>query len=147
MRKRAYQIIAAISFSLFLVHGISFGQRPGIECGCTKYGYYKPPATKPFKVYIGNTPDEAFSSKKNKKYRLVLGEGSSPGDSWLSIYFEGSQIFSENTKATTWGFSPDEDKFVMNGLDQYGNNFCRLVNLNPQSGIEGEPALAENLVR
>ena len=146
MKNKALLIIALISFTVLLTHGTSFGQRPGIECGCTKYGYYKPPSLKPFKIYIGDTPDEAYSSKTKRKYRLVLGEGSTPGNALLNIYFEGSQVFSENTSATTWGFSPDEDKFVMNGLDQYGKNFCRLVNLNPQSGIDGEPAVAEDLI-
>ena len=136
MIKKAYQIIIALSLYIFLVNGISFGQRPGIECGCTKYGYYKPPSTKPFKVYVLDTPYEGYSSKKIKKYHLVIGEESTPGNTQLNIYFEGNQVFSEYTSATAWGFSPDEDKFVMEGIDQDGDNFCRLVNLNPQSGIE-----------
>jgi len=44
----------------------------------------------------------------------------------------------ENCSATGWGFSPDEDKFVMHGLDQFDDHWCTLVNLNPDDGREGE---------
>jgi len=132
-----------------LILSVSFlnGQpRPGIECGCTEYGYYRSASTRNFSVYVEKDPNEGFSSKK-KKYRLLVREATYPDEVILTIYFEGNQIFNENTSAYSWGFSPDEDRFVMHGMDQSGNHWCRLANLNPESGIEGEQAIVWELIR
>ena len=114
----------------------SSGQRPGIECGCTKYGDYVEPASKGILVEQGSTVNEGSSSKG--KYTLEVNDGIAPNEVNLTIYYKGILIMNENCSATGWGFSPDEDKFVMHGLDQFDDHWCTLVNLNPDDGREGE---------
>ncbi len=105
-----------------LILSVSFlnGQpRPGIECGCDKYDDYVEPASKAIKVEQGTTVQEVSSSKG--KYTVEVVDAIPPNVVNITIFLEGRMIFNESNLATGWGFSPDEDRFVMHGLDQFQN--------------------------
>jgi beta propeller repeat protein len=112
------------------------GQRPGIECGCKKYGEYVEPTSKGIVVEQGSEVQEGSSSKG--KYTLEIDDAIAPNEVNITIYYKGILIFNENHRATGWGFSPDEDKFAMHGIDQFGNPWCRLADLDPDPSREGE---------
>jgi beta propeller repeat protein len=117
----------------------SSGQdRPGIECGCTKFENYVEPGLKNVLVEQGENVPEGASAKKNPRYILTSTPASPPDVVTISIKNRsGRLIFTETNDATGWGFSPDEDRFVMHGMSN--NQFwVRLVNLNPDPGMDGE---------
>ncbi|MCJ7449879.1 MAG: choice-of-anchor D domain-containing protein [Bacteroidales bacterium] len=127
-----------LSAFFFLSEIFSLGQedRPGIECGCDKTGKYVAPAVKNITVEEGSASNEGSSSKG--KYKLY--SSLEAGGVTIGIYYNGVEIFNETNSTTGWGFSPDEDRFVMFG--QFQNMFwIRLVNLNPDPYKEGEPAV------
>jgi len=64
----------------------------------------------------------------------------------ISIYYKGIMIYNVVNRSTGWGFSPDEDKFAMHGLDQFGKHWCTLLNLNPDDSREGEWAADYDVV-
>lgn len=111
-------------------------ERPGIECGCEKYGKYVEPASKGIVVQQGSAVQEGYSSKK--KYTLEVEDATAPNEINITIYYKGILIFNESHSATNWGFSPDEDKFALYGLDQYGDPWCRLADLDPDPSREAE---------
>ena len=130
-------LFCLISSGLLLIHILQVSaQRPGIECGCKKYGEYVEPASKGIAVEQGSTVQEGSSSKG--KYTLEVDDAIAPNEVNITIYYKGILIFNENHRATGWGFSPDEDKFVMHGIDQFGNPWCRLADLDPDPSREGE---------
>jgi len=137
-----YRIIAYSQFIFIFVHSsLAQEPRPKIECGCQKYGDYVAPASKALLIDMGESVQEAFSSEKDPRYKLIAQEAQYPFLTHISIYTGDNQIYSENTHAYGWGFSPDQDKFAMFGFDQNGKHYCTLVNLNPDPSIEGEQAL------
>jgi len=130
---------------LLLFIGImTFGQRPGIECGCTKFDNYVEPSSKSILVEQGTTVQEGYSSKK--KYFVVVEDAIPPNIVNISVLYNNKVIFNESNRATGWGFSPDEDKFVMHGLAQDGKHWCRLVNLDPDPTRDGEQGVLFNVI-
>ena len=131
-------------FLLFATFASGQDERPGIECGCDKTGNYVAPALKKLamtKVFHG---EEELGYSPNAKYWLTVTKGGGTNNVSISIRYLGMTIFNETNTAISWGFSPDEDRFVMFGQD--GDSFwIRLVNLNPYPGQDGEPATVENL--
>jgi beta propeller repeat protein len=138
MKTSVFFRILATSAFFFLFLIFAFGQdgRPGIECGCKKYDDYIKPSVKGPVVKQGASLEEGFSF--NNKYRLIAidASGSSSNNTNFSIYYKGKSVFNENMPATGWGFSPDEDRFVVHGFSS-GFHWCTLVNLEPTN--EGEP--------
>ena len=119
--------------------------RPGIECGCTRYDDYIPPAVKEIYVAEGELYKEGFSAKENPKYRLVAEPAAPPYLVTLSIYKGDIMIFTETNNAYGWGFSPDEDKFAMHGFSANREHWSTLVNLDPDPGTEDEMAVSHTL--
>ena len=71
---------------------------------------------------------EGYSSER--KYTLRISGVQPDNTKNISIYYDGIMIFNESSTATDWGFSPDEDRFVMHG-NISGNHWCTLVDLKP----------------
>lgn len=84
---------------------------------------------------------EGYSSEM--KYTLRISGVQPDNTKILSIYYEGIMIFNESSSATDWGFSPDEDRFVMHGTSS-GFHWCTLVDLKPSS--VGEPPVKYQLI-
>lgn len=134
-------VLAILFFPVVFLYGQT---RPGIECGCTSYGDYVEPASKGILVQQGATIHEGSSSKG--KYTIEVQDADYPNVANISIYYQGIMIFNEVNRAWGWGFSPDEDKFAMHGLDQFGNHWCSHVNLDPDPSREGEWTESELIV-
>ena len=116
-----------------------FSQRPGIECSCDKYDdYVSPKKSKGILVEQGGTVQEG--SSKEGKYTVQAVDAIPPNTVVLNILYEGKSIYNEPSSAVGWGFSPDEDHFVMHGYDANGKHWCTLFNLDPDPGAEGENA-------
>ena len=126
-------------FFLFVINILGQEERPGIECGCAKTGKYVEPGLKKILVDGGTASNEGSSSKG--KYKLYATDASdvAPDAVNITITCNGKTIYNENNSAISWGFSPDEDRFVMFGQDKT-QFWIRLVNLNPDPDKEGEPA-------
>ena len=133
-----------LAVSLLLTNIICFGQRPGIECGCTKYGNYVAPSGKSITAFEGASLNEGYSP--DNKYLLFVESANPPNVVNISVIYHNRVIFNESNRATGWGFSPDADKFVMHGFDASGFHWCRLVNLNPDPSVEGEQAVAFTVI-
>jgi len=132
-----FRFMASSAF-FFMSIFFAFSQegRPDIECGCDKTGRYVAPAVKNITVEEGSASNEGSSSKG--KYKLYSSLES--GAVTIGIYYNNVGIFNETNSTTGWGFSPDEDRFILFG--QSDNMFwMRLVNLNPDPDKEGEPAV------
>jgi beta propeller repeat protein len=134
-------VVAVFSISVKLI-----GQRPGIECGCEKYGDYISPAVKTIFVSEGSVYKEGFSAEKDPKYRLVAEPAAPPYIVRLSIYSGDRLIFSDINTANGWGFSPDQDKFAMHGLTGDQKHWCTLVDLNPDQTTEDEEPAVHYIV-
>ncbi len=124
-----------IFFSLIIKLG---AQNPGIECGCDTYDDYVTPASEA--IYIQQSYNIQVASSKSGKYRVEVSDAQYPNIVHLSVYYGNIVILSLSTRATGWGFSPDEDRFVMHGFDIHNKHWYILYNLNPDPSIEGEQA-------
>lgn len=145
MQTRKFRKLIFPGVILLSITAALSGQRPGIECGCTKYGNYVAPSLKDISaVSYGINLNEGYSSKY--KYSVVVENATPPNLIHISVLYQNKVIFSESTRATGWGFSPDEDKFVMHGFDASGHHWCRLVNLDPDQSVEGENAIAFDVI-
>lgn len=143
MRHSNFSRLFTYAAAFYLISPWSHAQepRPKIECGCNKYGDYVAPASKALLIDMGESVQEAFSSEKDPRYSLIAQEAQYPFLTHISIYMDDDQIYSENTHAYGWGFSPDQDKFAMFGFDKDGKHYCTLINLNPDPSTEGEQAV------
>ncbi|MBG0860397.1 MAG: choice-of-anchor D domain-containing protein, partial [Bacteroidales bacterium] len=129
-------LVLSAFFFLFEICSLGQDGRPGIECGCDKTGKWVAPAVKNIAV----EEDTATFERSSPKGKYKLYSSLESGDVTIGIYYNGVEIFNETNSTTGWGFSPDEDRFVMFG--QFQNMFwIRLVNLNPDPDKEGEPAV------
>ncbi|MBG0859556.1 MAG: choice-of-anchor D domain-containing protein, partial [Bacteroidales bacterium] len=130
------------SSSIFLLIGtFASGQeiRPGIECGCDKTDTYVAPAV--YKILVETEPSQKEFFSPHHKYSLTAEvDPIDPDKVDITIKSNGKTIFSEPTSAAGWGFSPDEDRFVMYGVTS-GSFQIRLIDLNPDPGREGEMAV------
>ncbi len=126
----SFRLIASLScYFLFEIITLSQDGRPGIECGCNDYGRYVEPSSKVILVEDGGSVQEGRSGKG--KYTVEVTPA--PLDNrHIYIYYNGVSIFDEVTSATEWGFSPDEDRFVMHGQSN-GSHWCRMIDLSPAS--------------
>ncbi len=137
MKLNHFKRLLVLSAVITLPVMLSWGQeRPGIECGCTTYDKYMEPASKAPSVKQGATPETGYSSEN--KYVIEAVDAMPPNVSNITIYYQGTLIFNESSTATGWGFSPDEDRFLMHGRDQFGSHWCLLANLDPDPSVEGE---------
>ncbi len=102
--KSLYRILAFSGLMSLNLISLS-AQRPGIECGCKKYGNYVEPASKGFTVEQGSSVKEGSSSKG--KYILEVDDGITQNEVNLTIYYQGILIMNENNMASGWAFSPD----------------------------------------
>ena len=141
-------LVSSAIFFLFVIFASGQEERPGIECGCTKTGKYVEPGLKKILVDGGTASNEGSSSKGKYKLYAVDASDVAPDAVNITINCNSKTIFNETISATGWGFSPDEDRFVMFG--QFGTTFwVRLVDLNPDGDKEGEQATIvtnENLI-
>ncbi len=127
--------------TLFIVcNTFANAQSPGIECGCEKYDQYKTPASK-------NMSAVQESASKNGKYQVTVTDAASSDIVNITIFYNGKVILNVSSTATAWGFSPDEDKFVMHGFDEHNWHWCTLYNLNPNPTREGEDAEEFQVIR
>ncbi|MEA1887634.1 MAG: choice-of-anchor D domain-containing protein [Bacteroidota bacterium] len=135
---RMHLLIFFIFISFFCFQPLLYGQRPGIECGCEEYDDYISPESKGILVEQGETVQEG--SSEEGKYTVQVVEAIPPNTVVINILYKGKSIYNEPSSAIGWGFSPDEDHFVMHGYDANGKHWCTLFNLDPDPGIEGEDA-------
>ncbi len=132
------RLIATILLLFQISTFFLYSQRPGIECGCEKHGDYKKPASKGILLEQGATVQEG--SSQEGKYLVEALDAIPPNTVTLIIRSNGRRIFQQTNSAVGWGFSPDEDRFVVHGYDATGKHWCTLVNLDPDAGSEGENA-------
>ena len=137
-RKYFPTLVTVISFVLFFNFQLS-GQSPGIECGCENYGNYVAAASEA--IYIQGTLKTQPTSSKNGKYLVAVTDAQYPNIVHLTVSLGNTIILSESSRAIGWGFSPDEDRFVMYGFDIHNKYWYILYNLNPDPSIEGEQAV------
>ena len=125
-------IIAGASVQKF------YAQTPGVECGCDTIGSYVAPASKAIKVEEGASLQEGTSP--SGKYTLEAQSATYPNLSNVTIRYESNTILSVTSRAAGWGFSPDDDKFVMHGMTTGGQHWVALYDLNPDPSVTGEDA-------
>ena len=132
----------AIAIFLVFTFGSS-AQSPGIECGCNEYDSYKAPSVKGILIEQGATVNEAHSA--NNKYQVVVHSAINNQVS-ISVQENSKEILQGLYPASGWGFSPDEDKFVIHGLDHNGWHWVWLYNLNPDPSVLGEEATGTQII-
>ncbi|MEE4115034.1 MAG: choice-of-anchor D domain-containing protein [Marinilabiliaceae bacterium] len=135
-------LFGAIVIFLVFTFGSS-AQSPGIECGCNEYDSYKAPSVKEILIEQGATVNEAHSA--NNKYQVVVHSAINNQVS-ISVQENSKEILQGLYPASGWGFSPDEDKFVIHGLDHNGWHWVWLYNLNPDPSVLGEEATGTQII-
>src|SRR4051812_26863665 len=92
------------------------------ECGCTTVGAYKAPAsTAPAVASDGTSP--------HGKYKLTAaGPGTAPQVTIKNVATSATVYSSTLPGGSTWGFSPDDDRFVYHYLNS-GVETVVLLNL------------------
>lgn len=143
MKTSFFSKAASTALIMFLAWYSLAGQdtRPGIECGCDKYGDYVPPAVKAILVEDSEVIKEGYSASKDPEY-MVFHESAPPPDVVsLSVYRGSNLIFHNSSNAVGWGFSPDQDRFAMYGFTQDRKFWWKLVDLDPDPSEEGEPVV------
>jgi len=125
---------------LFLSTSTLFAQRPGIECGCEKYGQYVTPALASPAMGQSLADDTKLSPKG--KYRVVANYAPPPNTSNLTIYdTENSAIiYNISSILDGWGFDPTEQYFVIKGYDGSSAPWVSYLILDPDKSIAGERA-------
>ena len=106
--------------------------RPGIECGCAKTGNYVQPASKDLRQVKEN-------ASPSGKYQVEVTAGVAPGTVSIVIKQDGHTILNWSGTATNWGFSPDDDRFVIHGL-YTSRHYVWLYNLDPDPNRQYEDA-------
>jgi chitodextrinase len=134
-----------IEYSLFIFISVHLAQaqdpRPKIECGCTKYGDYTLPAVKALLVEESEIIKEGYSSEEDPEYIVSQESAAPPNLVTLSICRGDALIFTQTNTAIGWGFSPDQDRFIMHGFTSDRKFWWTLVNLDPDPSVEGEPVV------
>lgn len=128
--KKIFLFVIVFYSILFVTHG------NGIDCNCTSTGDYVAPKKlkKPFLNIVSTS--EALSP--SGIYKIVVT--SSGSQAILSMYKVAGQqlLFSESfISDAAWGFSPDDHRFVIWGVNTSGH-FVKLYNLennNPQTPV------------
>jgi len=142
--KRSHcKLITALLGAFLILTFSSSAQSPGIECGFTDFDKYKAPAIKGIKIDQGEAVEEA--SSPNNKYQ-VIAHPTDDGKVSISVQQNSVEILQGIYNAGGWGFSPDEDKFVIHGSDHHGFHWCWLFNLNPDPSVTGEEAIGEMVI-
>ncbi len=136
---RTCPLVILVSLTIFCLSYPLQGQNPGVECGCDTYDDYKPPASKSIYIEQGITVMEAQS--KNGKYQVVVADAMPPNLVNITISHNNKSILNVSSTAIGWGFSPDEDRFVMHGFDIHNKHWYILYNLDPDPSVEGEQAV------
>jgi beta propeller repeat protein len=120
--------------------------RPKIECGCDSYGDYVSPSVKAILVEESEIIKEGYSSDEDPEY-MVFQESAAPPDIvTLSIYRGNRMIFSQTNTALGWGFSPDQDRFLMHGFTADRRFWWSLVDLDPDPSQQGEAVVVHDPV-
>ena len=140
---RLYSLTFCILISFFIFQPLLFGQRPGIECGCENYAKYEKPGTKPILTKLLTVEE---GSSKDGKYIVEATSASPPNTVNLQIFYRGRRIFNQTNSAAGWGFSPNEDRFVMHGYSEGNKHWCTLLNLDPDPGKTGEEAVSWQVI-
>ncbi|MEA1898624.1 MAG: hypothetical protein U9N53_13270, partial [Bacteroidota bacterium] len=151
MRKSTfnYTITIFIYFSFLILNTPTlFGQRPGIECGCEKYGQYVSPAVAAPAMGQSLADDDNTKLSPKGKYKLIVSDAPPPNYIHLTIknVENGALIFSQSLTATSWGFSPGDNFFVIQGNVPHPDpwatmDWVSLLVLDPDKAVEGEDAV------
>ncbi|MBN1132452.1 MAG: choice-of-anchor D domain-containing protein [Bacteroidales bacterium] len=135
-----------IMYSFLLSRGNLSAQdpRPGIECGCETYGQYvKPAITAP---KLGGYENVIPRLSPSGKYEVFYGAVTQIQVSLtIRIKENNAVIYSEVLRAIDWGFSPDENYFVIEVSGDATEDWATghgliLLELDPDKSAEGEEA-------
>jgi len=133
--------LSIISILMFLISiNIAFSQtdRPGIECGCNTFEDYVKPAVS--EILVPELITVKDGQSKNGTYQLEAVKVSNTHTN-ITIRNQGKIILNSQFRAGGWGFSPDEHRFVIHGVDQNNWHWYHLYNLNPDPTVEQEDAV------
>lgn len=124
---------------VLLQPAISAGGRSGIDCDCGTTGEYDVP--KAFgKPAVGGALSDTTGSSPDGKYTYTLGAESmapSPGIQVFLEVKEGETVkvdFSAIVTQAGWGFSADEDRFVLHTIDTNSQYHIWLYDLEKSEG-------------
>ena len=137
MKQIKHILSCLLIFFTFINTAFPQSARPGIECGCTKYGDYVLPKIKEILAPELTTVQEGHS--KNGTYQLEAVKISETQTS-ITITTQGEEILTVNDRLGGWGFSPDEHRFVIYGVNASNWFWYALYDLNPDPSDDHEDA-------
>lgn len=124
---------------VLLQPAVSAGGRSGIDCDCGTTGEYDVPQAFR-KPALGGALSDTTGSSPDGKYTYTVGATSMAPIPGIQIFLQVKENetvkvdFSGIVTKAGWGFSPDEDRFVIHTIDTNGQYHIFLYDLEKSEG-------------